>query len=198
MAKALAIVIILLAFLGGVYFYLNNKPAETEVVTTVEDSTQDNVEVLKKKKYKLGKRLTPVDSIAIHKGQREMLLFNHGSLVKTYSVSLGPSPEGDKEFEGDGKTPEGWYYINGKNPNSIYHKNLGVSYPNAEDIEQATALGKHTGGDIKIHGLPKGYEGFRKKFLAKDWTAGCIAVSNKEIDELYDAVKVGTPILITP
>ena len=198
MAKALSIVIILLALLGGVYFYLNNKPAETEVVTTVEDSTQNDAHVSKKQKHKPGKRLAPIDSIAIHKSEREMLVFNHGSLVKTYSVSLGPTPEGDKEYEGDGKTPEGWYYINGKNANSLYHKNLGVSYPNAEDIAHATAIGKHTGGDIKIHGLPQGYEGFRRKFLAKDWTAGCIAVSNKEIDELYDAVKVGTPLLITP
>lgn len=197
MAKALAVVIIFLALLGGVYFYLNNKPVETDVVTAVEDSIQDEHKT-KKPKRKLGKRLAPIDSIAIHKSERELLVFNHGSLVKTYAVSLGPSPEGDKEYEGDGKTPEGWYYINGKNPNSLYHKNLGVSYPNAEDIAHAAAIGKHTGGDIKIHGLPQGYEGYRRKFLAKDWTAGCIAVSNKEIDELYEAVKVGTPVLITP
>lgn len=198
MAKALFIIIIVLALLGGIYFYLNNKPVATDVVTTVEDSTQDDAYVSKKQKRKLGKRISPIDSIAIHKQEREMLVFNNGSLVKTYSVSLGPSPEGDKEYEGDGKTPEGLYFINGKNPNSIYHKNLGVSYPNAEDIAHATAIGKHTGGDIKIHGLPQGYEGFRRKYLAKDWTAGCIAVSNKEIDELYEAVKIGTPLLITP
>lgn len=197
MAKVFAIVIILLALLSGVYFYFNNRPAETVGVTTVEDSTQEKRKT-KKPKRKPGNRLVPIDSIAIHKREREMLVFNNGSLVKTYSVSLGPFPEGDKEFEGDGKTPEGWYYINGKNAKSLYHKNLGVSYPNAEDIAQATAIGKHTGGDIKIHGLPQGYEGLRRKFLAKDWTAGCIAISNKEIDELYDAVKVGTPLLITP
>ncbi len=197
MAKALAIVFLSLILLGVVYFYLDNKPAETVVVTPAQDSIQDEHKT-KKSKRKSGKRLPPVDSIAIHKQLREMLVFNNGILVKGYSVSLGSSPEGDKEFEGDGKTPEGWYFINGKNPNSIYHKNLGVSYPNAEDIAFAASIDKHTGGDIKIHGLPQGYEGFRRKYLAKDWTAGCIAVSNKEIDELYDAVKVGTPVFITP
>jgi murein L,D-transpeptidase YafK len=197
-------VIIAVLFIGSIsgavyYFAVWNKHEVHEVVKAEVKTTDAGTTPKKKKKKNLHISTLPaIDSLVIHKAGRELLAFSKNKLAATYHVSLGPFPVGDKEYEGDGKTPEGHYFINGKNPNSLYHKNLGVSYPNSQDIEQAKAIGKRTGGDIKIHGLPKGYEGWKKKFLAKDWTAGCIALTNEEIDELYQSVKVGSPVLITP
>lgn len=125
-----------------------------------------------------------------------MKVYSEGLLLKTYKVSLGKNPLGRKQFEGDCRTPEGIYSIDGKNPKSAFHKNLGISYPNEKDLENAKRLGKPTGGDIKIHGLRNG-KGYISKFHRwKDWTAGCIAVTDTEIDELYDAVKMGAEIYI--
>jgi murein L,D-transpeptidase YafK len=141
---------------------------------------------------------TQIDKLVVYKSKRQMLAYSNGQLLKTYKISLGRQPIGDKEFEGDKKTPEGLYFINDKNPNSGYHKNLGISYPNKSDIENAKRLGKPTGGEVKIHGL-RNMTGFISKFHRWfDWTLGCIAVTDKEIDELYKAVKIGTPIEIKP
>jgi murein L,D-transpeptidase YafK len=96
---------------------------------------------------------TRIDKLIVHKAQRKLLAYSNGLLVKTYDISLGGQPIGDKECEGDNKTPEGIYTINDKNPNSGYHKNLGISYPNESDIEHAKQIGKPVGGDIKIHGI---------------------------------------------
>ena len=137
-----------------------------------------------------------IDKIEVYKSKRKMLVYSEGKLLKIYTISLGRNPIGHKEFEGDFKTPEGIYEINAKNPNSGYHKNLGVSYPNAADIAHAKSLGKSPGGDIKIHGI-RNESGFISKFQRwKDWTAGCIAVTNEEVDELYESVKIGTIIEI--
>ena len=139
-----------------------------------------------------------VDSIVVYKSKRQLLVYSKDQLIKTYTISLGGNPTGDKEFEGDKKTPEGIYFINNKNSDSGYHKNLGISYPNQQDIENAKKIGKSTGGDVKIHGLRNGL-GFIGKFQRwYDWTAGCIALTDKEIDELYNAVKTGTRIEIKP
>ena len=139
-----------------------------------------------------------VDKILVLKSKRQLQAFSKGQLIKTYTISLGKNPIGDKEFEGDKRTPEGLYSINDKNPNSGYHKNLGVSYPNQADIEQAKKIGKQTGGDIKIHGLRNGV-GFIGKFQrCYDWTAGCMALTNSDIDELYEHTNIGTPIEIRP
>lgn len=141
---------------------------------------------------------TQIDKLVVYKSKRQLLAYSNGQLVKTYKISLGRQPIGDKEFEGDKKTPEGRYFINGKNPNSGYHKNLGISYPDKDDIENAKRLGKPTGGDIKIHGL-RNKAGFIGKFHRwSDWTLGCIALTDNEIDELYNAVKIGTQIDIKP
>ncbi|MEY4903743.1 MAG: hypothetical protein RLZZ292_1558 [Bacteroidota bacterium] len=141
---------------------------------------------------------TIIDSLCVFKSQRALQVFAQGKLVKTYEISLGLQPEGDKQFEGDNKTPEGLYRIHDKNPNSRFHKNLGVSYPNEKDLEEATALGKPVGKDIKVHGLGTFRGLLGKLHLWVDWTAGCMAITNGEIDELYDVVAVGTPILIQP
>ena len=139
-----------------------------------------------------------IDNIVVYKAKRQMLIYSNGKLLKTYKISLGRQPVGAKEFEGDKKTPEGVYFINDKNPNSGYHKNLGISYPDKNDIESAKRLDKPAGGDIKIHGL-RNKIGFIGKFHRWiDWTLGCIAVTNKEIDELYKTVKIGTRIEINP
>lgn len=141
---------------------------------------------------------TKIDQLVVYKSKHELVIFSKGEKVKTYSISLGKEPIGAKEFEGDNKTPEGTYQISSKNLHSAYHKNLGISYPNEADKSQARKHEKLAGGDIKIHGLPNGV-GFIYKFHRwYDWTQGCIAITNVEMDELFDAVDVGTPIEIKP
>ncbi|SDG62206.1 L,D-transpeptidase catalytic domain [Pedobacter terrae] len=141
---------------------------------------------------------TEIDYIIVKKSDRQLLAYAKHKLIKTYKISLGDSPVGHKEFEGDEKTPEGFYIINAKNPNSGYHKNLGVSYPNKEDIAKAKALDKLPGGDIKIHGIRNklGFIGKFQRFF--DWTNGCMALTNNEVDELFYAVNIGTKIEIRP
>jgi len=141
---------------------------------------------------------TRIDSLVVNKSDRSMTAYANGKLVRTYIIALGRSPEGDKQVQGDMRTPEGLYTIDSKNPNSGYHKNLGVSYPTAEDRKEAKALGKSPGGDIKVHGLPNGKGHIGKLHRLNDWTYGCIAVTDEEVDELYGAVEIGSPILIKP
>jgi murein L,D-transpeptidase YafK len=139
-----------------------------------------------------------IDKLIVTKSQRTMEAYSNGQLIKTYKISLGQNPVGDKEYQGDKRTPEGEYKINDKNPNSGFHKNLGVSYPNAIDKREAERKGLDPGGEIKIHGLRNGI-GFIGKFHRLfNWTAGCMAVTDNEIDELYSAVNLGTPIIIRP
>ncbi|GGB72540.1 hypothetical protein GCM10007424_10600 [Flavobacterium suaedae] len=140
----------------------------------------------------------PVDRLVVYKSKRIMEAYSGNELLKTYKIALGKNPVGHKEYEGDNRTPEGDYIINDRNPNSGYHKNLGVSYPNNKDREHAKQLGKPPGGDIKIHGLRNG-RGYIGKFHRwKDWTAGCIAVTDSEVDELYEAVVNNATIKIIP
>ena len=139
-----------------------------------------------------------IDRLVVHKSKRTMSAYSQGKLLKTYPISLGKQPVGHKHFEGDGKTPEGKYRINERNPNSGYHKNLGVSYPNEADKAYAAAQGKSPGGLIKIHGMINGWGFIGKKHLQKDWTNGCIAVTDEEIDELYRSVKHNAEIEILP
>ncbi|KOS08266.1 hypothetical protein AM493_08425 [Flavobacterium akiainvivens] len=148
-----------------------------------------------------GKKLpagTVIDRLVVYKSKRTMEAWANGRLIKTYTIALGGNPTGHKEYEGDMRTPEGTYTINARNPNSAYHKNLGVSYPNSADRAHAASRGKSPGGDIKIHGLRNGRGYIGKFHRFKDWTHGCIAVTNPEIDELYAAVKDGAVIEILP
>lgn len=144
------------------------------------------------------KEYIEVTKIKVLKGKRQLIIYSDQKEIKRYRISLGKQPIGHKEFEGDMKTPEGKYVINAKSSQSNYHKNLGISYPNEQDIAHAKKLGKQPGGDIKIHGLPNGKGWLGKSHLIKDWTYGCIAVTNNEIDELFEKVKIGTPIEILP
>ncbi len=137
-----------------------------------------------------------IDKIIILKSKHQLLAYSNGQLIVTYKIAIGKKQTGDKEYEGDMKTPEGLYTINNKNPNSDFHKNLGISYPNQQDIEQAKRFLKSAGGDIKIHGLKNG-QGYIGKFHRwRDWTNGCIALTNQEIDELYNHTPIGIPIEI--
>lgn len=144
------------------------------------------------------KQDTQVDKLIVYKSKRALLAYSGGQLVKSYRISLGAHPIGAKEIEGDLKTPEGLYYINAKNQYSGYHKNLGVSYPNEKDIAHAKSMGKSAGGDIKIHGIRNGFGFIGKLQRCMDWTLGCMALTNTEIDELFAAVPIGTPIEINP
>lgn len=137
-----------------------------------------------------------IDKILVEKSKRKLHLFSGEKIIKSYNISIGRNPIGHKEFEGDKKTPEGNYFINDKNPNSGYYKNLGVSYPNEKDIENAKSIGKSPGGQIKIHGLKNGLGWISRFHLLLDWTAGCIAVTNKDIDEIYDIIEIGIAIEI--
>jgi murein L,D-transpeptidase YafK len=137
-----------------------------------------------------------IDSIVVIKSKRQLLAYSKGNLLKIYKIALGREPIGPKQFEGDRKTPEGVYYINDKNPNSGWHKNLGISYPNQKDIKNANKKGKSAGGNIKIHGLQNGKGYIGKLHRLQDWTLGCIAVTNEEIDELYYATTIGCRIEI--
>lgn len=137
-----------------------------------------------------------VTSVLVYKSARRMHLMHHDRAIRTFPIRLGGDPIGHKVMEGDGKTPEGSYWIDRRNPNSAYHLSLGISYPNAEDRARAEALGVDPGGNIFIHGLPNG-QGGRDEW-GRDWTAGCIAVTNPEMEEIYAMVRDGTPIHIFP
>ncbi len=138
-----------------------------------------------------------IDKILIIKYERKLIVFSNGEELKTYKISLGKEPIGKKEFEGDKKTPEGIYFINMRNPNSDFYLNLRISYPNISDKKYAEKFNKNPGRQITIHGLKNGL-GFIGKFHRFfDWTLGCIAVTNNEIEELYNNVPLGTIIEIT-
>ena len=127
-----------------------------------------------------------------------MVLYQNGHIVKTYRIALGPNSVGPKLRQGDLRTPEGVYQIDAKNPHSHYHLALRLSYPNEEDRDRAKKLGVSPGGDIMIHGLPDRYSYVGSLHTRLDWTEGCIAVTNKEIEEIWKLVPVGTPVEIQP
>jgi murein L,D-transpeptidase YafK len=141
-----------------------------------------------------------VTQIVVTKSNRLMtLLDKDGNTVRTYRVSLGKNPRGSKIREGDGKTPEGRYMIEGRNPNSSYFLSLRISYPSPQDRQRANKMSVSPGGEIFIHGLPNGKEWMKWKYNAyRDWTNGCIAVSNKEMLEIWNLVPNGAEITILP
>ncbi|HBZ42524.1 MAG TPA: hypothetical protein DEO85_00345 [Maritimibacter sp.] len=135
-----------------------------------------------------------VTEIFVFKQTRKMYLMHHDTALAEFDFDLGFAPNGHKEQRGDGRTPEGTYYIDRRNPNSAYHLSVGINYPNEEDRSRAKEAGVNPGGDIFIHGGPTE----AKDRGRKDWTAGCIAVTNKEIEDIYAMVREGTPIHIVP
>lgn len=137
-----------------------------------------------------------VDHILIDKSDRQLTVYRDGRALRSYVISLGFAPEGDKIRQGDGKTPEGRFRIDRRNSQSRFYLSLGIDYPQAEDRARAAAGGYSPGGDIFIHGQPRGIGGNMR--LPNDWTAGCIAVTNDTMDALWRAVDVGTTVEIRP
>jgi murein L,D-transpeptidase YafK len=137
-----------------------------------------------------------IDRIVVEKAARRLTVFRAGAALRSYPVRLGFAPEGDKERQGDGRTPEGLFRIDRRNAASAYHLALGIDYPQPEHLARARAAGYSPGGDIFIHGQPNGLG--RMVTLPYDWTAGCIAVSDAEIEELWRITPPGTPVEIRP
>ncbi len=133
-----------------------------------------------------------VTLVQVQKSNRKMYLLHNDTVLKSYDIALGFQPLGHKQFEGDGKTPEGLYLIDRRNPNSNYHLSIGISYPNENDFAFASSMGQLPGGDIFIHGANNigDHQG--------DWTWGCIAVENDEVEDIYAMVRDGTVIQILP
>jgi len=138
------------------------------------------------------------DRVVVLKKNRTLELMSGGKVIKSYKVALGGEPVGPKGRKGDHKTPEGLYILDSRNAHSQFHRSMHISYPNARDRRQARAQGVSPGGDVFVHGLPNGYGWAGTAHRMKDWTDGCIAVSNEEIEEIWNAVADGTPIEIRP
>lgn len=138
------------------------------------------------------------DYVFVDKARRMIHLFQEGLLIKSYRIGLGNTPVGAKQKAGDGKTPEGSYIIDSRNSGSNYHLALHISYPNQEDLDLARSKGIDPGGAIMVHGLPN--EKWKKAFIRhpSDWTKGCVAVKDAEIEEIWDMVSIGTPIDLCP
>jgi len=139
-----------------------------------------------------------IDRIVIEKSARKLSVFSNGKKLKTYRVALGRNPVGTKQEEGDNKTPEGIYKIDGRNPQSNFHLALHVSYPSDEDKTRAADRGASAGFDIMIHGIRNGLGWMGAFHRLNDWTAGCIAVTDEEIEELWRVTPDGTRVEIRP
>ncbi|MGD9310653.1 MAG: L,D-transpeptidase family protein, partial [Desulfosarcina sp.] len=143
-------------------------------------------------------RTEPADKVLIEKQARRLTLLSKGEVIKTYKIALGGNPIGPKERMGDNKTPEGTYIIDARNDNSDYHLSLHISYPNEKDKLRARELGVSPGGDIMIHGIKNSFSQIGASHAERDWTQGCIAVTNQEMEEIYQLVPNGTVVEIKP
>lgn len=145
-----------------------------------------------------GEAEVQADRILVEKSKRKMTLYQGDKTLKTYRIALGKNPAGHKVRKGDEKTPVGKYYIDYRNPDSRFHLSLHISYPNDRDIMRSMKRDVTPGGDIMIHGLNKETEWLEEYHRFIDWTDGCIAVTNREIEEIWDLVPDGTPVIIRP
>src|SRR5438270_10790256 len=141
---------------------------------------------------------TTIDRIVVKKSVRKLSIFANGQKLKGYRIALGRNPVGPKQEEGDMKTPEGIYKIDGRNPQSSFHLALHISYPLEEDNSRAAARGVSAGSDIMIHGIQNGRGWIGAFHRWKDWTLGCVAVTDEEIEELWRVTADGTAIEIRP
>ena len=141
---------------------------------------------------------TNVDRVVVYKRERKLVLLSQGKELRSYKIALGGEPVGPKARQGDHRTPEGVYVLDSRNSNSRFYKAFHISYPSSKDIAAARKLGVSAGGDIMLHGLPKEYAWVGKAHTLHDRTDGCIAVTNKEMDEIWKLVHVGIPIEINP
>jgi murein L,D-transpeptidase YafK len=193
MKLGLAIGFALLVILLGLAFYKYEKFIPNLAPIHPALSAQEIEEINKTK---------PVTTIEVFKQQRQLKLKHHDQIIRSYPIRLGFNPMGHKQFEGDGKTPEGTYTIDWRNPQSAYYKSLHISYPNPNDLTYAKQRQKSAGGDVMIHGtVPTPATAFPASSTympRKDWTLGCIAVTNADMDEIWQLVKNGTQIIIHP
>jgi tetratricopeptide (TPR) repeat protein len=180
---------------------------ETEIVTLQKKSeaSEKKVEALEEKTAALDQKIfdyaiqkRSVDRILIEKSARRLMLISQGEVLKTYRIALGGNPIGPKERQGDNKTPEGTYVIDGRNRDSRFYFSLHISYPNERDKRRAKELGVSPGGDIMIHGIKNGSSWVGDAHAKVDWTNGCIAVTNEEIEEIAMLAQNGTIVEIRP
>ena len=180
---------------------------ENEIVTLQKtiDAFEKTIEAFEKKVESLEKKFFDyaiqkgsVDRILIEKGTRRLMLISRGEVLKSYKIALGGNPIGPKERQGDNKTPEGTYVIDGRNRDSRFHLSLHISYPNERDKNRAKVLGVSPGGDIMIHGIKNGFSWVGDAHTGVDWTKGCIAVTDEEIEEIDKLAPNGTIVEIRP
>ena len=142
--------------------------------------------------------ISSVERVVVYKSRHVMQLLKGNEVIRSYHVALGRNPLGRKSMAGDCRTPEGTYFIDRHNKESRFYKSLHISYPNNLDLARAKTRGVSPGGSIMIHGLPRGFEDLGDLHFRRNWTKGCIAVNNAEIDEIWKLVADGTPITINP
>ena len=174
------------------------KIKENEIITLQENikTLEQNIETLEQEIFAL--RTEPADKVLIEKKERRLTLLSKGEVIKSYKIALGGNPVGPKERQGDNKTPEGTYIIDSRNRDSGYHLSLHISYPNEKDKMRAKELGVSPGGDIMIHGIKNGLAWVGASHAGIDWTKGCIAVTDQEMEEIYKLVPNGTIVEIRP
>jgi L,D-peptidoglycan transpeptidase YkuD (ErfK/YbiS/YcfS/YnhG family) len=175
---------------------LKAKEAEISTLQKLNGMLGQRIETLEQKIFAL--RTEPADKVLIEKKERRLTLLSKGEVIKTYKIALGGNPVGPKERQGDNKTPEGTYIIDSRNRNSNYHLSLHISYPNEKDKMRAKELNVSPGGDIMIHGIKNGLSWVGASHAEVDWTKGCIAVTDEEMEEIDKLVPNGTIVEIRP
>ncbi|MGE5301661.1 MAG: L,D-transpeptidase family protein, partial [Acidobacteriota bacterium] len=174
------------------------KSSGNEITTLQKKIEALEKEVRSKEDEIFALQKVPADKILIEKKERRLALISKGKVLKTYKIALGGNPNGPKERQGDNKTPEGTYVIDSRNRDSRYHLSLHISYPNEEDKKRAKELGVSPGGDVMIHGIKNGFSWVGDFHTDIDWTKGCIAVTDKEIEEIEKLAPNGTIVEIRP
>ena len=179
-------------------YRLQVKGKKHEIGTLQEknETLEQKVDTLEQKVFEL--RTEPADKVLIEKNERRLTLLSEGEVIKTYKIALGANPVGHKERQGDNKTPEGTYVIDSRNTQSDYYLSLHISYPSEKDKMRAKELGVSPGGDIMIHGLKNGFSWVGESHSDIDWTNGCIAVTDQEMEEIFKLVPNGTVVEIRP
>jgi len=172
------------------------KTRENEIVTLQKDVESKENEIISLQQEVFAIQKVPADKVLIEKKERRLTLMSKGKVLKTYNIALGGNPDGPKERQGDNKTPEGTYVIDSRNRDSRYHLSLHISYPNEKDKKRAKELGVSPGGGIMIHGIKNGFSWVGDYHTEVDWTNGCIAVTDDEIEEIDTLVPNGTIVEI--